>query len=155
MKSDPKMLLESAARNIKTADHLIYVTYSIIKEKRLMIKIFERLYSSILDIINAILQHEYANKRIKIYDDARINFETFKNSCASRYGILPEQLDYIAQILSIMRKHKESPIEFTRHEKYIIMSDDLRTDSITIQQLKGFLFTIKEVLRKAELGIRK
>ena len=151
---EPLMLIENSKKTLRTADHLIYVTYSIIKEKRLLIKIFETLHSVTLDVVNAILQNEYSYKRIKIYNDIQVNFEIFTNSCAARYGILPEHLNFIAQILNLMKKHKESPMEFVRHEKYVIMSDNLHAESLTLDQLKMFLVIVKDLVRKAELGIR-
>jgi len=56
--------LDKAKRLIQTADHLSYVTFPLIKEKRLLLKILEDISDSVVYTINAILQYEYIHKRV-------------------------------------------------------------------------------------------
>jgi hypothetical protein len=145
--------LDEARRMIKTADHMIYVTYPILKENRLLIRILEQINSSVLTIINTILQHEYAYKRIKIYNDFRVNFETFDTKCAPKYGISKEYIEGMKQLFALIEKHKKSPMEFVRQNKFIIMSENLETDNITVDRLKFFLSIAKDILKKTEMTI--
>ena len=48
--------LDSSARNLRTADHMAYVTYPLLKEKRILFEILNNIYTSVLNIVNAILQ---------------------------------------------------------------------------------------------------
>jgi hypothetical protein len=143
--------LEEARRMIKTSDHMIYVTYPILKENRLLIRILEQINNAIFQIVSTIMQHEYAYKRIKIYNDSRINIETFETKCAPRYGISKEYIEGIKQILVLMEKHKRSPMEFVRQNKFIIMSDNLETDNVTLDRLKFFLAIAKDLMKKTEM----
>lgn len=143
-------LLEEARRLIKTADHMIYVTYPILKENRLLIRILEQLNNAIFNIVNAILKHEYNFKRIKIYNDVRTNLETLETKCAPRYGIPKENIEGIKHIFRLIEKHKTSPMEFVRQNKFIIMSDNLETENVTLDKLKFFLVIAKDTLKKAE-----
>jgi len=145
--------LEEARRMIKTADHMIYVTYPILKENRLLIRILEQINTAIFNIIGMIMQHEYSYKRIKIYSDNRINLETFETKCAPRYGISSDYLKGIKELFELIERHKKSPMEFVRQNKFIIMSDDLRTDNITLDRLKFFLAISKDLLRKTDVII--
>ena len=58
--------LVQAIKNLQIADHMAYVTYPLINEKRLLLKIFDEIYKSIISCINAILNYEYLYKRIKL-----------------------------------------------------------------------------------------
>jgi hypothetical protein len=145
--------LEDAKRMIKIADHMIYVTFPILKENRLLIRILEQINNAIFTIVNTIMQHEYAYKRIKIYNDTRINLETFESKCAVRYGIAKEYIEGIKQVLLLMEKHKKSPMEFVRQNKFIIMSENLETDNVTVDRLKFFLAIAKDLLKKADMTI--
>ena len=145
--------LEKASRILQTADHIAYVTYSLIKDKRLLFKILDELNESFINIINAILQYEYLYKRIQLSKDNKLNLEIFKQKCAHRYNIQPEQTTKIFELFSLYQKHKESPMEFARKDKIVIMSDNLRTETLTIEKLKDFLIQAKDILRKAEAGI--
>jgi hypothetical protein len=146
--------LDKAASLLQTADHMLYMTYPLIKEKRLLLKILNEIYIVILSTINAILQYEYLYKRITLYKNAKENFSVFKNKCAGRYSITPEQIEKILEIFNLAEKHKKSPFEFVRNNKIVIMTNALKTDTITIENMKEYIFTAKDLLRKAETIIR-
>jgi hypothetical protein len=145
--------LNIATKLLQTADHLTYITFPLVKEKRLLLKILAELSNSLLNAINAILQYEYYWKRIQIYKDARENFRTFKN-IAKRYDISPEQLLKINEIINLAEKHKKSPFEFVRNDKIVIMSDTNQADYLTLEKIKSFLIEAKDILRKINLKIK-
>ena len=140
--------VEKAIKNIRIADHMLYVTYPVIKDKRLLLKALDQTYDSIICIINAVLQYDYLFKRIQIYKDAQANFQTFLEKCARRYNITPEESKEITNIIAVMNSHKKSPIEFQRKDRIIIMSDNLKTTSIDSENLKKYLTLAKSLVTK-------
>jgi len=144
--------LEKAKAELKIADHLTYMTFPLVKENRLLLKILEKISKSLISTINAILQYEYVYKRIQIYKDARDNFETFKK-ISGRYRIPQEQLQKIIEILNLEEKHKASPLEFVKKDKIVIMSDNMKTDTLTVEKIKQYLVEIKDIIRKAGIII--
>jgi len=146
--------LNKALRALQTADHMTYITFPLIKEKRLLLKILSELNTAVLNAMNAILQYEYYYKRIEVYADARDNFNTFKE-IASEYQISPEQLKSIIEILNLAEKHKKSPFEFVKEDKIVIMSNGMKTDTLNLEKIKQFLIEVKDVLRKASLKIKR
>lgn len=139
--------LAYATKCLQTADHLAYITFPLVKEKRLLLKILSELSNFTLNAINSVLQYEYYWKRIHIYTEARANLQTFK-SLASRYEISQEQVIKMMEILSLNEKHKKSPFEFVRNDKIVIMSEGMHTDIINLEKIKGFLVETKDILRK-------
>jgi len=146
--------LDKASSVLKTADHMLYMTYPLIKEKRLLLKILNETYQAVLNIVNAILQYEYLYKRIQLYKSAKDNFSVFKNQCAPRFQISPEQVSKIREIFELIEKHKNSPFEFVRNDKVVIMTNALKTDTVTIEKMKSYILLTKDLLRKADTIIR-
>jgi hypothetical protein len=146
--------LDSSARNLRTADHMAYVTYPLLKEKRILFEILNNIYTSVLNIVNAILQYEYFYKRISLYKESRDNLAVFKERCASRYQISQDEISKINELFSLIEKHKNSPFEFVRKDKIVIMGENLHTDFINLEKIKAYLLLSKDVLRKAEVRIR-
>jgi hypothetical protein len=146
--------LEKAKKSIQTADHLTYVTYNIVKEQRLLLKIIEDLKDSLLNLINSTLQYEYYYKRIRIWNEAKENFNTFKKICPW-YNISQEEISKIIEIIRLFEKHKKSPFEFVKNNKIVIMSDNLKTDILTLEKVKEFLVTTKMILSKVESRLSK
>jgi len=145
--------LEHATKSLQTADHLTYITFPLIKEKRLLLKILSEINQSIVDTINAILQYEYLYKRIHIYTEAKANFETFK-LIAHRFNLSNEQISKVIEIMTLNERHKKSPFEFVKNDKIIIMSGSMQTDTLTLEKIKSFLIEAKDILRKANLKLR-
>lgn len=146
--------LEKARKSLEMADHLTYMTFPLVKENRLLLKVLDELYLSVLNTINSILQYEYAYKRIQIYKDAKENFRTFMD-LAEKYKISQEQLKNLIEILNLGEKHKRSPFEFVKNDKIVIMSDNLKTATLNLEKIKRFLLETKDFIRKASLIISK
>jgi len=146
--------LEQAQKAFQIADHMTYITFPLVKEKRLLLKVLSELSSSVLSAINAILQYEYAWKRIQIYNDARANFETFKRIIPN-YQIAPEQLAKLTEIIRLAERHKKSPFEFVKNDKIVIMSDSMQTETLTLEKIKEFILATKDFLKKANLKIKQ
>ena len=60
--------LQDAIKSLKLADHMTYVTFPLINEYRLLLKIFDEIYKSVINNVNAVLCYEYLYKRIRLYD---------------------------------------------------------------------------------------
>ena len=140
--------LKEAIRALQIADHMTYVTFPLVKEQRLILKIFDEIYKSIIGCINAILNYEYLYKRIKLYRDNKDNMQTFINTCAKNYTLNNEQIKKIKEILELNKKHKQSAMEFVKKDKIVILSDSLKTQILNIQTIKQYLLIAKELLMK-------
>ena len=146
--------LEMAAKSLRNADHMAYVIYPLLREKRILFQILNNVYSSLLNIINAILQYDYVYKRINLYKDSGRNLATFREKCALRYGINKEEVEAIFEVISIMEKHKNSPLEFMKKDRLVIMGDNLHIDSLTLERIKAFIFVAKIIQKKTQDKIR-
>ena len=131
--------LKDSIKSLQIADHMTYVTLPLVNEKRLLLKIFDEIYKSIINSINAILNYEYLYKRIQIYSDNNDNFQTFVSKCAKRYNITHDQIKKIKEIIEINKKHKESSMEFVKKDKVVILSDSLKTQTLDIFVIKNYL----------------
>ncbi len=142
--------LQEAEKMIRTADHLIYVTFPLIKDKKLLLKIILETKAAIANCINSILQYEYLYKRINLYKDPMLNFRTFKDKCAQRYKMTGEEIKLILELFEIVEKHKKSTMEFIRREKVIILSENLEQKTISVDKIKEFILLAKSILNKTK-----
>jgi hypothetical protein len=146
--------LAKAINELKIADHMIYITYPIVKDKRLLLKALSSIYESITSTINAILQYDYIWKRIKLYANPKDNFNVFIEKCAKRYNLTENDIKQLIEFLELAEAHKKSPMEFLRRDKIIIMSDNLKTTSIDSEKLKLYLNFGKKILENTRKVIK-
>lgn len=146
--------LQEAEKTIRTADHMLYITLPLIKDKKLLLKILLQIKEGLTKCINAILQYEYLYKRINLYKNPDANLETFKTKSSKIYNITPAEVKLLLELFEIVKKHEKSSMEFIRNEKVIIISENSQIYSITIEQTKEFLTLAKKILQKTKNKIR-
>jgi hypothetical protein len=146
-------LLE-ADKIIKAVDHLVYITFPIVKDKRMLLKIITETKNAVALCINSILQYDYLYKRIRLYQNTNENFRTFREKCAQRYGINQDEIRNISSLFELAEKHKKSPFEFVRKDKIVIMSESFYPETITLEKTKEFVNLAKNVLFKVEKTIK-
>ena len=146
--------LQKAQKIISVADHLVYTTFPLVKDKKLLLKILVELKKGLTYCINSILQYEYIYKRIRLSSDPNKNFKTFQEKCALRYNITNEEIKIILEIFKLVEKHKQSPMEFVKNEKVVILSKDLQVEIITFEKTKEFLQISKDILRKVQSALK-
>jgi len=147
--------LAQAIKNLQIADHMAYVTYPLVNDRRLLLKIFDEIYKSIIGCINAILNYEYLYKRIRLYKENNSNMQTFMTKCAKNYELTNEQIKKIKEILELNKQHKQSAMEFIKKDKIVILSDNLGTQTIDIQKIKIYLLLAKELLMKTNNKVKQ
>ena len=140
--------LQEAQKIIQTVDHMVYVTFPLIQDKKILIKILLESKDAITNCINAILQYEYMHKRIDLYKDPKANFRLFINKCCPYYNITKKESNLITQLFELAEKHKQSTAEFVRQEKIVILSENMRAETITIEKIKEFLILAKSIMEK-------
>ncbi|PJE81327.1 hypothetical protein COU58_03080 [Candidatus Pacearchaeota archaeon CG10_big_fil_rev_8_21_14_0_10_32_42] len=146
--------LQEAERIIKISDHMIYVTFPLIKDKRLLLKILLETKKAVENCVNSILQYEYFYKRISLKKDSKENFRTFENKCSRIYNITQNEICLILELLELAERHRRSTMEFVRNGKVVILSESLEHRIITIEKAKEFLELAKNILRKTKEKIR-
>ncbi len=124
--------LEQAESFFKTADHLAYVTYPLMKDGTLLRKILDNLKNSTEKIMQNVCGHKILDK-----DLIRKYFQ----------GILNEnEILIFCKMLDNFEKKEKSTFEFLRKEKLVLMNDDLNVSSVTLDELRQYLHLIKKII---------
>jgi len=142
--------LHEAQKIVSVIDHIYYVSYPLVQDKRMLIKILVEAKKAIASCINAILQYEYLFTRIVLYKDPNLNMRNFEIKCASLYEISDSEIKKIRELFEIVKQHQQSPFEFKKNGKIIILSEDMHPTILTEDKIKEFLILSKNVLQKTK-----
>lgn len=144
-----RKLIQEANNSYNTADHLAYVTYPLVNDINLIIKITENIYISLIALVEAILYYDREYKRIPpLPEDFSSRLEIFKTRCLERYSFDRDLILLIKDIKIILEHRKKSPIEFIRKDKLIICNSDYKIRTITIENIKSYLSRSKIFIEK-------
>lgn len=137
--------MEDARKHFRTADHMAYVTFTLLKENRLMIKIMSELAESVRSLIKAFLYYEYSFKRVVLYKDPQRNLKNFVDKIAKRY-IESQNVLNLVKILEIAKKHREAPVEFVKKDTFVMLLGD-RYETLTMDGVKEHLACVRKSLK--------
>ncbi len=144
-----KTYVAEANKAFKTADHLIYVTYPVLQDNKLMATALEHLHHALMKGMAALLYYDAAYKRISIFpSEFPSQFRLFKESTARRYGIGEDVCRMILDVAELVRNRRESLLEFSRKDKYVIASQTYRLRMLTIEKMKQYLSSAKLFLER-------
>jgi len=132
--------LKEANRRFKSADHMLFMTYPLLKDTKLLILIAENLYQASILALDALLKYELMFKRL---NSIPVNFnekmDILKREVAGRYNIQRSNIVNIEDMNALIEARRKSPIEFVKRDKYVICSDDYKTNFLTLDKLKNYL----------------
>jgi len=142
-----QLLLESD-RSFKTADHLAYVTYPLLKEIKLTLIISNNIFTALSKAMEAVLEYDRYYKNIYLLpEDFNSKLQVFTVKCIPRYEISPRFIDILKEMKRLAEGHKSSPIEIVRDDKYLIFSEAYRDmQTVDIEKLKGYIFELRPIL---------
>jgi hypothetical protein len=142
--------LKKAEQKIAATDHLVYVTFPLVKEKNILIQSLLSIKEIVIMCINLILQYEYLNKRIDLSSDPSQNFRIFKEECSKTYFIQERDIKEIERMFDLARSHKKSPMELIKDGKVVILSKNMEKKTFTIEDIKIFLGISKKIIEKTK-----
>lgn len=146
-------LLDSVSNAIKITDHLVYSTYPVVKDPKLLVKIVERINDSFGNIINVVVRYEKLYKRIP----NSFNIEDINKlkKITSKYNITDSEMAAMNKVATIIKGINESNMRLSQKDKIIVFSNDFRQQSITFNEIKELFYVLKEVNKKVYLALLK
>lgn len=143
-----RRLIAEANNDLRTADHLACVAYPLLHDNKILPAIVNKLYKAGLNGISAVLYYEKLNKRINILPlDVSSRMELFESEIAKKMIFGTEFYSVMKDLVLLVRDHRESPIEFSRADKFVICSDNYEIiKTLDILTIKSYLNTIKKFL---------
>lgn len=146
-----RLLIGEAGRNIHIADHLLYVTYPVIKETKMLYSITEKIANASKKLMQAILYYERMYKRVNPQKgNFRYELEVFRRKCAQRYNLDESYIQMIDETNNVVMSKKESPMTFVRRDKYVICDKSYsKTNALTLKKVQGYLQISKQLINKA------
>ena len=139
---------EKAQTKLKIADHMLTMTYPLVKDTKLLLVIMKNLFLSLTYAMSSILYYERLFKRIPLFsDNFESKFSIFKEKCINKYDIPQEYVRLLQNVKSTMMEHKKSPIEFERKGTFVICSDSYKLRTISTSQIKDYIAKTKEFIQ--------
>ncbi|MBT4165737.1 hypothetical protein HOE04_01725 [archaeon] len=138
--------LDLAIRSLQIADHLTYVTYPLIKDNKLLLKVLLEMNKCIVNYISFVIEGGDWNEKFRGF---------LKNNDVDGF-LNNEEIKKVKEILDLGKGYGRSAIEFSRGDKVVMMSDDLNVQVLDVERIKDYLRVVKKLIQeKMELSYKK
>lgn len=149
-------LRDIARKKIQIADHMLTMTYPMVKDPKLLLAVMENVFLALANSIGSLLYYERNYKRVPPFQDTFVSkFNIFKEKCVKRYNIDEEMTLMMQEIKDIILQHKKSPVEFTRSDSFVICSDDYKMKTISLEKMKNYILKSKSFIQNINNIINK
>ena len=149
-------LRDAAEKKLKLADHILTMTYPMVKDPRLLLSSIENLFLAFTYGMSSLLYYEQLFKRIPQFpDNFAGKFEMFRDECSKRYNIDSEHLKIIQDIKEIIVSHKKSPMEFSRNDSLIICNGNYRMKTISANMIHNYVQKAKLFIKNISIIVSK
>jgi hypothetical protein len=131
---------EKAKKNIKIADHMLGVTFPLVKDTKLLLAVIENIFLSYTNAIAAVLYYERLFKNVPVFHDTfESKLNMFRERCVEKFGFDKSYLTEVQDIRDIILEHRKSPVEFKRGDRFVICADNYRLKTISAADIKKYL----------------
>ncbi|MFH1399588.1 MAG: hypothetical protein ABIG95_05755 [Candidatus Woesearchaeota archaeon] len=147
---------EKARQKLKIADHMITMTYPLVRDTRLLLSVIENIFLALTNSIASVLYYERLFKRIPPFHDtfdSKLNM--FKSKIVPKYSVDKVYLEMINDIKDIIIQHKKSPVEFTRKDVFVIAGESYALKTVTVDQIKKYIGMSKNFISRMEEIVSK
>lgn len=143
---------EKALKALRTADHMISVTYGVVKDPKLLLAILENLNKSLQETMDSILFYDRLFKRIPPFQDSfESRYNMFRLKSARRYNLEAEYITTIAEVKEMLDEHKKSPVEFVRNDKFVICNNSYKMKTLSVVDIKKYIARAKIFIQEANI----
>lgn len=158
-----ELVLEAAKKNIRIADHMVFVTYKVVEDPKLLLSVLENVFLAYSDAMGAILHLERLYKMIPpVRDSFESKFNMFRLRIVERFKIDKKYIKDMQIVRDLILKHKNSPVEFVKDKNLIICDDNYKTKILKlsdvkdiVQEAKSFVNLIDTIVRGRNVFYRR
>ena len=124
--------LIQSKKSLQIADHMIFVTYNVVKDARILLSSVKNIFNSLMSATESLLYYERLFKRIPMFpQNTQSKLALLKDNCSKTYNLSQNYLYLINELNELLEEHKKSPIEFSRKDKFVICTPSYSMKTVT------------------------
>jgi len=151
-----QFLRDKAVEKIQVADHMLFMTYPMVKDPKILLAVIENIFASLDFGMGAILHHEKLFKRIPPFQESfQSRLEVFRRLVVPNYNLNPGYVRLITDVRTVLSEHRKSPVSFVKNDKFIILSPSYNIKTIDINLAKKYVFETKLFVKNIDAIVRK
>jgi hypothetical protein len=139
-----QFLRDKAFEKVKVADHMLFMTYPVVNDPRLLIAVLENVSASLDYGVASLLHHQLLFKQIPPFKESyQSRFEMFRNLVVPKLNLSGNYVKLISDVRQLLSAHKKSPVSFVKKDKFVILSPKYDVKALDVNLMKRYVFEAK------------
>ncbi|MEM2955046.1 MAG: hypothetical protein QW625_03810 [Candidatus Nanoarchaeia archaeon] len=114
-------LLNSAKKQMELIEHMIYVTYPLVNENKLLLVMLNNIIKCARTSLQSLLEFERISKNISGWDNSFLGeIFIYKQKIEQKYALNPKYFRFLQKLCELEKIDLESNVRFKRGERYIL-----------------------------------
>ncbi len=135
--------------NLDKADHLLNKLYPSLEDPKLLLAAVENIFLGLSNSLGSLLNYELKFNRITLFkDDFQGKYDAYNNKVALRYGFDRSFSHLMIRLRDIIIKHKDSPVEFSRKNKFVICDEKYSSEILSHAKCLMYLDKAREFAKR-------
>jgi hypothetical protein len=139
-----QFLRDRAFEKVKIADHMLFMTYPVVKDPKLLVAILENVSAGLDYGVASLLHHQLLFKQIPPFKESfQSRFDMFKSQVVPKLNLSQNYVKLISDVRQLLSAHKRSPVSFAKQDKFVILSPKYDVKSLDVNLMKRYVFETK------------
>ena len=139
-----QFLKDKAFEKVRLADHMVFTTYPVVRDPKLLIAVLENVQASLDYGMAAVLHYQRAAGQVPAFQETfSSRFDLFRKASVPQLRLSPNYVKLISDVRVLLSAHKKSPVSFVKKDKYVICSPKYEIKSIDVNLVKRYVFEAK------------
>lgn len=131
---------DEAEKRLKVADHMLTVTYPLVKDPKLLLAILENIYLGISHTLSYVLHYLRKDKKVPSFlENFDSKYRVFVEKVVPYNNIDKVYVDYLTRMRDLLIAHRKSTMEFPRNDRFVICSEEYDVESFNAEDIKDYL----------------
>lgn len=144
--------LSLARKELKIADHMIYVTFNLLNDKTLISNVISHLKSALKIGIMSFLDFEYYKKNINALPKSdNLKTQLFLRDYSEELDLTIDDNEMINILDAFTDSDKHS---FSRGNNFYFLNDNFAMRSIDLKSLKNYLRRSEDIIERIEKNVK-
>ena len=146
--------LTKARKELELADHIIYITYPIVKDKSLFLSAVTHLTNSAVSAIDLFLNREKDFKKILMLPPStklRAKFFAENYNC-----VYNSSTDFWRDLMDMIEFTESKPekVEFEKQERICVLNENYKILRFDMEKIKKNIVSVKDLISKISSNIQ-
>lgn len=138
---------EKAYYNFEVAERLLHKTFYLLGDNKVIMQVMKVLARGVDNLVKGCLVLDAEKGVVRLSKNPGKNYRLFKNKVGKNY-FSEKEIDSMDFVLRVVAKHRDSPIEFVKKEKFIFLVGG-KYEILTTSMLLGIVDGVRPAFLRA------